>query len=121
MSNATQTSERETTARDEIAASVRGFIARAGVSKSAVARAIGMAQSTFSRRTTGDEPFDADELGLLADYFDVSLVDLVAGNVHAIAPNAKKAPALVGGGRFFVPPTGVEPATYGTGNRRSIH
>lgn len=88
MSNAQQTG-RDTTARHEIAASVRGFIARAGVSKSAVARAIGMAQSTFSRRTTGDEPFDADELGMLANYFGVTLVDLVAGNVQKIAPNAK--------------------------------
>jgi len=102
MTNVTQLKARNSTAKEEVAAGVRSFIARAGVSKSAVAREIGMAQSTFSRRTTGLEPFDTDELGTLADYFGVSLVDLISGNILKIAPNAKKAPTANDGGQMLL-------------------
>ncbi|MGV8913778.1 MAG: helix-turn-helix domain-containing protein [Rhodoglobus sp.] len=102
MTNVTQLKARNSTAKEEVAAAVRSFIARAGVSKSAVAREIGMAQSTFSRRTTGLEPFDTDELGTLADYFGVSLVDLIGGNILKIAPNAKKAPTANGEGQMLL-------------------
>lgn len=95
MANITALATRDDTARTEVAASVRAFIARAGVSKSHVAREIGIAQSTFSRRTTGAEPFDTDELGALATYFGVTLVDLVAGNIDRIEPNAKARPTRV--------------------------
>lgn len=90
-------------ARDEIASAVNAFVARAGISKSATAHEIGMSQSAFSRRTTGAEPFDADELGMLADYFGVTIIDLISGNVTAIAPNAKKAPTPKGEGRAKLP------------------
>jgi len=99
MSNIIRIHQDHPEARNEVASSVNAFIARAGVSKSAVAREIGMAQSTFSRRTTGAEPFDVDELGLLAAYFEVSLVDLISGDVTKILPNAKKAPTPKGEGQ----------------------
>ena len=86
-------------ARNEVASSVNAFIARAGVSKSAVSREIGMAQSTFSRRSNGIEPFDVDELGALADYFGVDLIELISGDITKIAPNAKKAPTPKSEGR----------------------
>ena len=90
--------QEDTSTRYEVASAVNAFIARAGVSKSAVARAIGMAQSTFSRRTTGAEPFNIDELGALAHYFDVALVELITGDIRIMPPNAKKAPAGNGEG-----------------------
>ena len=92
MSNVTSIRPTHPAARDEIASAVNAFIARAGISKSATAREIGMSQSAFSRRTTGAEPFNADELGNLADFFGVTIIDLISGNVTQIAPNAKKAP-----------------------------
>lgn len=102
------------TARDEVAASVRAFIARAGVSKSAVARATGFTQSTFSRRANGQEPFNIDELGTLADYFGVDVVDLIVGDANKIPPNAKKAPTPKGGGQSYTPPdSNREPTDYG--------
>ena len=110
MGNVSQLKPQVHAARDEVAAAVRAFIARAGVSKSAVARATGFTQSTFSRRTNGQEPFDIDELGALADYFDVELADLISGDVTKIPPNAKKAPRPDEGERLLVgPPGGIEP------------
>lgn len=101
MGNISQLRIRDDEPRQEVAASIRAFIARAGISQSAAGRAIGVKQSTFSRRTNGQEPFDVDELGALATYFGVSLVELISGQIDRIPPNAKKAPTMNGEGHLL--------------------
>jgi hypothetical protein len=76
MSNA-QTQTKTTSARDEIAAAVRAHFAVRSLSDTAAARLINKSQSWMSRRTTGETPIDADELGLIADALGITYVDLV--------------------------------------------
>jgi predicted XRE-type DNA-binding protein len=64
-------------ARAEIAAAVRAHIAARRTNDSRVARAIGMSQPKFSRRTNEDVAFDSDDLGRIADHFGITVVELV--------------------------------------------
>lgn len=104
-------------ARRQVATNVRAFIGAAGISKSATARGIGMTQSTFSRRANGLDAFDVDELGQLANFFGVTLVDIVTGNVSAMPPENEKMPPTPKGGGLKLPeldsnqqPAGKQPA-----------
>lgn len=67
--------------RVTIANNVKAHLAHAHISAAEMGRRIGMAQSTMSRRTTGAEPFDVDELGAIADILGVTLVDLITGKL----------------------------------------
>lgn len=64
--------------RADVAAAVRAHLAVRNIKDAAAARQIGMAQSTFSRRTNGDIAFDIDELGRLANVLGLSLGELIA-------------------------------------------
>lgn len=100
------------TARADIAAAVRAHIAVRRTNDSQVARAIGMSQAKFSRRTNEQVAFDADDLGRIANYFDIEVLELV------------QAPKITGGGTSFlgitplhrpvVGRTGLEPVTDGS-------
>lgn len=80
MSNAA-TAEREEVDADRIriASAVRAHYSAAGYSASALAREIGMTQSKMSRRTTGVEPFDVDELSAISHVLNIEITDLITG------------------------------------------
>ena len=107
-------------ARAYVAMNVRLRLAQAGWSASKAARAIGMSQTAMSRRTTGDLPFDVDELGLLADALGIEIDDFF----FSLTTPAVAAAAVprAGGERFLgvtpirrgwatVGPDGLEPPT----------
>lgn len=56
---------------ERVAAEVRAELGRQRKSGSELAAALGMAQSTVSRRLLGEVPFDVDELHRIADYLGV--------------------------------------------------
>lgn len=53
-------------------------MAAAAVSQTRLAEALGMSQSSVSRRLTGEAPFDVNELGAIAEVLGVELADLLA-------------------------------------------
>jgi transcriptional regulator with XRE-family HTH domain len=69
---------------DRVAAEVRAQIARAGVTSSFVADAIGMPKATLSRRLTGKSPFDVYEIAQIAEVlaFDVAVLMQAAETVE---------------------------------------
>jgi transcriptional regulator with XRE-family HTH domain len=64
--------------REAVASAVRVAMARKNISGRALAEAIGMPQSRFSRRMTGEIAFDVDELAAVAAALDVPLSDFVS-------------------------------------------
>jgi transcriptional regulator with XRE-family HTH domain len=65
--------------RKAVAAAVREAIARRKISERAVGDQVGMAQSVFSRRMTGEVAFTIDELVAIAAVLDEPLAGLIAG------------------------------------------
>jgi transcriptional regulator with XRE-family HTH domain len=62
-----------------VAEEVRVLMARRpDVKQAHLSQLLGVTQSAISARLHGRTPFDADEIGLLADFFGVSPADLVA-------------------------------------------
>ncbi|GAB3125752.1 helix-turn-helix domain-containing protein [Glaciibacter psychrotolerans] len=79
MRNATVSKFPEQTShRNNVAAAVRAHMGVRQIKDAALAREIGMTQSTMSRRTNGEMPFDVDELGRIARVFGISLVELIS-------------------------------------------
>jgi len=76
MSHSLDIKPATTNVRHEIAAAVRAHFAVRSTNDSKVARAIGKSQSWMSRRTNGDTPFDADDLGAIAELFGISYLEL---------------------------------------------
>jgi transcriptional regulator with XRE-family HTH domain len=60
-----------------VAAEVRAEMARKKVSQQEVARRLGVAQQTISRRITGEIPFDVAELAKIAEILGVPLSHFV--------------------------------------------
>ncbi|WP_417556514.1 helix-turn-helix domain-containing protein [Microbacterium sp.] len=79
MSMITEAREEIDADRIRVATAVRAHYSAAGFSASALAREVGMTQSKMSRRTTGAEPFDIDELSAIARVLEVEIVDLITG------------------------------------------
>lgn len=75
------------TTRADVAAAVRAHLAVRQISDSALGRAIGMSQSMISRRTNGSTAFDTDDLGRIAGYLGLDLVELVQMPKGAPAPH----------------------------------
>lgn len=65
--------------REAVACAVREAMARKKISGRALADRIGMPQSAFSRRMTGEVAFTVDELATIAVELDESLTSLLAG------------------------------------------
>ena len=93
------------TPRARVAAGVRVQLALAGVSASKAARLIGVSQAAMSRRTTGEHPFDVDELGRLAEVLGIAIEDF-----FAVGPE-RTGPASAARAGTSVRPTGLEPMT----------
>lgn len=62
-----------------VAAELRVLMARYHVTQAALADLIGVSQSQMSKRMKGKIPIDIFELEKLADFFEVSVADLVGG------------------------------------------
>ena len=58
-------------ARQEVAASVRAYLARKRMSVREAARRLGIGQTALHRRVTGEIPFDVGEIVALAALLDV--------------------------------------------------
>jgi transcriptional regulator with XRE-family HTH domain len=64
--------------RELIAANVRAELARASVSANSMAQRLGLPQSTFGRRMTGEVPFTAEEIAGIAGELGISPAVLLA-------------------------------------------
>lgn len=86
MSNVVRMPDRSS-ARGAIAAEVRAEMARARLSGNKLPRLIGKSQSYWSRRLTGDQPFDTDDLEALAGLLGVPIVRFFAGTSTPAGPS----------------------------------
>lgn len=75
-----------------VAANLRAQLALLGWSQAQLATALGTNEMWISRRLKGGTKFDADEIVMFADFFDVPVADLF---------NTKKTPAPKGEGRVL--------------------
>ena len=66
-----------------VAAQVREEMARQGISQVKLARLLGVAQQTVSRRIVGEVPFDITELARVADLLNVPLTKFVSAAERA--------------------------------------
>jgi transcriptional regulator with XRE-family HTH domain len=64
--------------RENVAAELRAWMARARLSQSDAARALGMSQTAFNRRMLGEVSFAAEELYWLADWMNRNIDDVLA-------------------------------------------
>ncbi len=60
-----------------VAAEVRAELARQQISQSELAKRLGVAQQTVSRRITGDIPFDIAELSKIAEILGVPFANFL--------------------------------------------
>lgn len=65
--------------REAVASEVRALMGRRRVSQTRLAGVLDMSQQSLSRRLTGEQPFNIDELFTLARYFNVEVTQLLAG------------------------------------------
>lgn len=77
---------------EQTAGRVRSLLAEYQIAGQDVARAIGMSQSAFSRRLTGEKEFTITEVATLADVLGVRFVWLVAGEGPRFDPNGPTSP-----------------------------
>lgn len=75
-SNVTHLSPRSN-ARQDVAAAVRAHMAVRDMKDTELARRVGWSQSYVSRRTNAGTAFSTDDLGVIADEFDLSIAELV--------------------------------------------
>jgi len=69
-------SDTTTANREAIASEVRALMGRQRVSQARLATALSMSQSALSRRLTGDQAFDTDDLFALAEFFKLEVTAL---------------------------------------------
>lgn len=74
---------RETTPDQVVATNIRAELARAGISQTAAARALGLADSSLSRRLNGRHSFRVSELYALADLIGVPVHAFIGVNSPA--------------------------------------
>lgn len=68
---------------------VRYALAARGENQTTLARVLGIAASGVNQRLSGRVAWRLDELDTLADYFGVSVVDLIASPLPQLRPAAK--------------------------------
>lgn len=67
-----------TTPAERVAAEVRAYLARQRKTQGDLAVALGISQQSVSRRMTGAQPFDVDELHRIAAWLGVPVSALLA-------------------------------------------
>lgn len=82
------------TLRYVAAAEVRAELARQRKTSQALAKALGISPQAMSRRTTGDLPFDLDELEAAAAFLDVPITQLL-GRREGLVPSDGKVASRV--------------------------
>lgn len=65
---------------ERVAEEVRALMGRRSVTQMQLVEVLRVSQTGVSRRLRGLTPFDANELGELADYFEVDAAELVGGS-----------------------------------------
>ena len=115
---------------ERVAAVIRSERATYQVLQADIARALGVSQQTVSEKLGGKVAITLDELGVIAPLFGLEPDDVIrqARSLRpvVIAPGPRPpTPTLDSGGRRLhllrVRPTGLEPAAFCSGGRRSIH
>jgi transcriptional regulator with XRE-family HTH domain len=71
------------TPSEAVAEEVRAHMARKRISQTAAARALGISQSSMSRRLIGASPFTVDDLYVLAGLFGVNAAELISQKASA--------------------------------------
>lgn len=71
-------SDASTANREAVASEVRALMGRQRVSQTRLAKVLDMSQQSLSRRLTGEQPFNIDELFQLADHFHVEVTALLS-------------------------------------------
>jgi cytochrome c556 len=71
---------RESTLAGRVAGEVRAEMARQNVRGTWMAKQMGMTQSAWSRRVTGDLPFDVDQLDRVAGLLDVPITRFISAS-----------------------------------------
>jgi transcriptional regulator with XRE-family HTH domain len=64
-------------AREHVADEVRALMARHRTNQEALAKVLGIHQTTLGTRLRGETAFDVDELTKLAAHFDVEVTELL--------------------------------------------
>lgn len=77
---------RRQSATELVAAEVRALMGRHSVTQMQLREVLGVSQTGISKRLRGLTPFDANEIGLLADYFQVTPGELF-GQGSPFGPN----------------------------------
>lgn len=67
------------TLSEAVARRLRGLLAEQRITASALAREMGMKQSSISRRLVGDTPLTLDELSQIAEILGITEVELLTG------------------------------------------
>ncbi len=67
--------------REMIAEEIRALMARRRVTGARLGLAIGKSDMYVSRRVRGETAFDVDDLEAIAEFFDVSVVDLMPASI----------------------------------------
>jgi hypothetical protein len=91
---------RESTLAGRVAGEVRAEMARQNVRGTWMAKQMGMTQSAWSRRVTGELPFDIDQLDRVAGLLDVPISRFIGGGADprgqstwTLSPNRPSVPA----------------------------
>lgn len=71
-------SDHHTDHKVRIARAVKAHLDEAGVSENAVAQAAGIPQTSLNRCIRGLAAFNVGQLGAIADYLGISVVDLIS-------------------------------------------
>lgn len=66
---------------ERVAAEVRALMGRHNVTQTQLAEVLQVAQPAISKRLRGKTPFDANEIGVLAQFFNVNPAELLGERV----------------------------------------
>lgn len=120
MSNVIQMHSEPTSAREMVAAEVRAELARKRQNSNSLPKFIGKSQRYWYERINARLAFSVDDLAALSTFLQVPMSNFIPSIIapDPTAPETQNSPASEETGLNEVPPTGVEPATYGTNVRR---
>jgi transcriptional regulator with XRE-family HTH domain len=91
---------------ERVAAEVRALMGRYNVTQVQLTQVLGVSQTGVSKRLRGKTPFDVNEIGILADFFNVDPSELVGGTRLGPRPGGPD-----GGQRVTTGQRGVRPTT----------